>query len=324
MADPIVLLYNYCSQHEDELSNNLRYINSWFRNPGEVWDNISVWDTLVKLEVKYSEKHGSRPGDAITYVIARKGAEIAMKKAVEFKAGLEFRNHHGRTPIFTAAKHNHEASVGMLVRGGCDLNVQDSEGNTPLIWAIKKKRYMMARYLATHTSNLALADNHGKTAWYYAIRGGHHDVIQILIDRGSDIDLNAEIDDGYTPLSYSVFKCCARVAELLIDRGADINILSSNGNSLLETAVGHLHIDMLTLLLSKGMDPNKINSVTGNITFHYACTTNYPLYLELLVNHGADLTLKDAHNFDALYYATEAKCDKTVAFIEATLKLLNK
>eukprot|EP01098_Paradermamoeba_levis_P005202 TRINITY_DN2213_c0_g2_i1.p1 TRINITY_DN2213_c0_g2~~TRINITY_DN2213_c0_g2_i1.p1 ORF type:complete len:120 (-),score=23.53 TRINITY_DN2213_c0_g2_i1:6-365(-) len=60
-----------------------------------------------------------------------------------------------------------------------------------------------------------------RTPLHYATREGHFSVIQLLIDRGSDV--NAKKKLGMTPLWVAVYNGQPSVVQLLIDRGSDVD-----------------------------------------------------------------------------------------------------
>jgi ankyrin repeat protein len=75
------------------------------------------------------------------------------------------------------------------------------------------------RYLLGLGTPSETPDADGFTALHYAVRGGHEDIVNILLDRGANIEA---IDDrGRTALHLAVEHRHEDIVVLLIERGAD-------------------------------------------------------------------------------------------------------
>lgn len=121
--------------------------------------------------------------------------------------------------------------------------------------------------------------------------------------------LNEFSRDGYTPLQLACFFGRVPVARWLVEQGAAIHAVSRN-----EAAVQPIHaaaagadrsLSILTLLLEKGADPNARQS-GGFVPLHTAAQNNSPAMADLLLAHGADLTLANDEGKTALDVAQEA------------------
>ncbi|RFU24961.1 hypothetical protein B7463_g11382, partial [Scytalidium lignicola] len=82
-----------------------------------------------------------------------------------------------------------------------------------------------------------------------AVRGGHIDVISMLLDRGADVD--KDIDDGGTPLYHAADKANLQAVQLLLAAGANVNHGSHYGAPL-QRAARNSHLDIVQLLLAAG------------------------------------------------------------------------
>ncbi|MCJ7826643.1 MAG: ankyrin repeat domain-containing protein, partial [Demequinaceae bacterium] len=60
------------------------------------------------------------------------------------------------------------------------------------------------------------------TAWHYAAREGNIPALQVFLDAGVDIDLEATTH--MTALIYAAFFGRAEAVQFLIDEGADLNV----------------------------------------------------------------------------------------------------
>ncbi|KAM3939685.1 DNA-binding protein RFXANK isoform 3-T3 [Leptodactylus fuscus] len=73
------------------------------------------------------------------------------------------------------------------------LNRPDERGFTPLMWASAFGEIETVRYLL---------DMNGGTPLLYAVRGNHVKCVEVLLERGADLTMEA--DSGYTPMDLAV------------------------------------------------------------------------------------------------------------------------
>jgi hypothetical protein len=94
----------------------------------------------------------------------------------------------------------------------------------------------------------------GETPLLLVALHGRTDLVELLLDRGSDID---QQDKGgeTSPLHKAAYMgCCYEVlVQLLLDRGADFNIENNQGGDiLLLVAASRCHLDVVRVVLDGG------------------------------------------------------------------------
>ncbi len=165
-----------------------------------------------------------------------------------------------------------------------------------------------------------LVNTHGgMTPLLFAAREGHIETATALLDAGVDVN-QAKIGDKTTPLVEAVINGNFDLAKLLLDRGADPNRAPINGITPLYAAINIewtpraggakrrnykyqqlSYLDMMTLLLDKGADPNarlatrvwyggNLSGVNeqGATPFWRAAYAADIVAMQLLVSRGAD------------------------------------
>ncbi|XP_011408170.2 PREDICTED: ankyrin repeat domain-containing protein 50-like, partial [Amphimedon queenslandica] len=91
------------------------------------------------------------------------------------------------------------------------------------------------------------------TSLHVAVRGGYHDVVQILLSAGADVNL---IDtDGDTALIEAAREGNCDVVELLLKKGADPSHSNNYGETALVAAASREYSNIVQLL-SEEDDPN--------------------------------------------------------------------
>ena len=147
-----------------------------------------------------------------------------------------------------------------------------------------KVKYWLDRNMSIN----AKSDASGNTALHGAARSGHFEVVQLLLDRGSDS--KEKNYKGMTALDMA----------LQYGHQDIINLLSF---SALKHAIRTNDRDAVTALLDKGAYVNAKSAQNGWTALHFASAQDRPGIVTLLLAQGADSTLKDPAGFTPLHYA---------------------
>jgi hypothetical protein len=127
--------------------------------------------------------------------------------------------------------------------------------------------------------------------------------INSLIQEGHNV--NAFDKQGDCPLSLACKNGDMNTVEYLVNLGACVNVTNNSGKSPLGSAVEHRKTDVVKYLLERGayVDILNLNHQTPLII---ASNQNKQL-IELLVEHGANLTAQDMQGESALSYSIKSE-----------------
>ena len=102
--------------------------------------------------------------------------------------------------------------------------------------------------------NAAVVRNSGKTAVQAAAGHGHEAIMKLLINAGAAIDAEAARDSGRTALQAAAENGHEAIVKLLIDKGVDVNALAAkySGRTALQAATQNGHEAIVKLLRHKG------------------------------------------------------------------------
>lgn len=136
----------------------------------------------------------------------------------------------GDTPFLEACFRGHTNIVKAMLQHGADVNAKDKYGATALHYACFKKNCDIARLLLERRAEVNTRDCDGRSPLYDLIRndGREHDIIHILIERGSDLTIAGK-DDGNTPLHWACFSENIGSVRLLLEHGADAEASNKPG-----------------------------------------------------------------------------------------------
>src|SRR5262245_5735343 len=170
---------------------------------------------------------------------------------------------------------------------------------TALVAAVRAgNRQEIERQIAASPELIGGKDAGGSTALHHAAGYGPLDNLQLLIDKGADV--NAKNRRGSTPLHWAIHD--EAKVRLLLAKGANVNARQAQGRTPLYLAamLGN-GVPTLRLLLSKGADPN-LDTVNGQTPLMMAARFNVEA-MRLLIDKGSDVNAKDGAGETALMSA---------------------
>ena len=146
----------------------------------------------------------------------------------------------------------------------------------------------------------------------YLIRCGDTKLIQLLLDKGADI--NAQGGEYGNALQAAAFNGNMEAMQLLLDNGADVNAQGGHyGNALQATAcIGE--VDAIQLLLDRGADVNAQGGLYGFALQAAASNGNIKAVL-LLIDWGADVNAQGGHYGNALQAAASNGNVEVLSFL---------
>lgn len=141
----------------------------------------------------------------------------------------------------------------------------------------------------------------GRTALHMAAENGHEKMVQHLLTRRADCDV--ESADGRTPLQLALESGNESIAQVLIQRGADVNANFASGETPLTVAVGNQWTSLVQILLREKASPN-VRLPDGRTSLHVAAEVGSDIgIIKLLCDKGADPRIGDKRAWTALHYA---------------------
>ena len=175
--------------------------------------------------------------------------------------------------LITAAERGDTSTVLRLLAEGAPINGRDSRGRTPLM-------------AATHGNQIA--------------------TVQALIEAGADINLQDALMDN--PFLYAGAEGLLEILRLAIAAGADTRLTNRFGGTALIPAAERGHVEIVREILTHtDVDVNHINNLGWTALLEAIVLSNGGLrhqqIVQLLVDHGADVTIPDKDGVTPLQHA---------------------
>jgi ankyrin repeat protein len=206
--------------------------------------------------------------------------------------------------LLSAAELGHDRVLALLIESGrFGIDSKDSRGRTVLWWSARNDCEMSARLLLAADSALVNSkDKDNKTPLFIAAEQGNLGVIEVLLDKGGDID--AQSARHGNALQAASARGDKEIATLLLDKGADVNAQGGHFGNALQAASARGDKEMATLLLDKGADVDAQGGYFGNALQAASWNGNKEM-ATLLLDKGADVNTQGGYFSNALQAALE-------------------
>jgi ankyrin repeat protein len=259
-------------------------------------------------------------------------AEYLLTHGANVDAYEHSRSHYW-TALHVAIDAKDEPMVELLLAHHATVNpkaLPEKPLHVAAGWGTKE----IVKILLAHHADVNASDSLvriGKTPLYHAARRGRTAVVELLLAHGATI--NARDDDGQTPLQLAAVEGETATAELLIAKGAEIDYcpavllgktdhvaafikadpaLAHRNRQLfrrspLSWAVQRHHKDLVAFLLTcKEVDVNETDGIWDQeAPLHVAVAFGHRDLAEMLLEHNADINVRDRWGRTPLYYAVE-------------------
>ncbi|OQR94161.1 hypothetical protein ACHHYP_01640 [Achlya hypogyna] len=216
----------------------------------------------------------------------------------------------GLTPLATAVTANFtEAAATLLEIGRCSANATDSSDGASLLHDAAAHGYVaMAQLLVTHGAAVDAVDADGSTPVMYAVHNDHEAVLRFLLEAGARPDVaNAA---GLAAVHLAIAK--PALAGVLAAFGADVNLPTAEGETPLHLSCRSDDLlDSSRVLLSFGAAVDAKNR-RGNLPAHLAARMGAAQTMELLIEYGANMNMR---NFDNKNPLGEARMHHRLAVV---------
>ncbi|KAJ5936687.1 hypothetical protein N7466_003137 [Penicillium verhagenii] len=164
-----------------------------------------------------------------------------------------------------------------------------------------------------------------RSALEWAARGGHLEVVDVLVKAGADLARENRLNfrnsstfgqKGYTALYVAAGAGHVAVTKYLISCGACVSFQGEEGHTALHQVARVGHIAIVKLLIKAGADLS-IQARCGATPLYYAALYNRVEIVELLLNAGSDPSILDLQGRSALSRASEFGHTEVVSLLTA-------
>ena len=261
----------------------------------------------------------SDSGQTLLALAASCGQIEICKLLIERGIDITSRDKDGVTALMLASTSLSRETVSGLIESGANVNARSKEGKTPLMFAAENKYYSAPEVIETLI--VAGADINAiskekpegtyfsdgiRTPLMYAADtfGGNPKAIRLLLAHEANIE--AQDQDGMTPLMLAVKQCSLEAIELLLVSGAKVHIQNKDGNTAL-SCISPTRRDgkprqVAELLIKHGADINQRIKKGTSTPFARLCVNGQAEFVEYLIEAGANVNFRSIYGYTPIMW----------------------
>jgi len=202
----------------------------------------------------------------------------------------------------------------LLYKRRTNVNAFDKRGYMPLHWAALEGNFEIMAMLLENGADMELPTRRGcsplaVSVWHFILNGKRVatglpvereatlDAMLFLLERGANINAvcgyNSVSGFGFSLLHAASWHCEIELMNVLLDKGADIESEDENAMTPLFYAIRSSKLEAVSFLLERGAKVNIYDIEEGRTPLHHAALHGKTKILRVLLDAGADGTVKD-------------------------------
>ncbi|MCJ1310665.1 hypothetical protein MMC25_004331 [Agyrium rufum] len=237
-------------------------------------------------------------------------------------ANLEDLNQVDQTPLCLAVANDHLRIAQRLLGHGASIQTRINRSRQLLSYA---QSTSMVDLLIKHGAHLEGRDDEGNTPFIRVIQHRNHIISHHLFGLG--VDVLASNYRGNTGLYYAISNRDIEMVTLLLAKGADPNITNVDQETLLHRATAIASIpgsmtEITRLLYDTRADVNQRDD-RGKTSLHHAASTANKENLIPLLRAGADVKIRDLKEYSPIHcvvFIRSSRGNSLNKYIELLLK----
>jgi ankyrin repeat domain-containing protein 50 len=305
-----------------ELANKLPNVGSWTLEHFECYAQYLNEKPLTNYALDHLKHHidSCRHVDNPLHLVSRFVEELTdnpaaylleswvtshLKKTLRNRelsnAAEDFRN----KMLHAAARKRFPRAAEALLLAGAQVETP-LQGKTPLIVSVEMGDNTTVQLLLEKGADIDAKAGRGRTALHVAAESGHETVMRVLLEHKVDVDKKA--DRGWTALHVAAGNGHEAVVRVLLEYKADVNAKTDDGWTALYVAARNGRETMVRVLLEYKVDVDA--KADGDWTaLHVAAGNGHEAVVRVLLKYKMDIDTKDGDTKDggwtALHVAAE-------------------
>ena len=246
------------------------------------------------------KKKDGRKRTALHYASARSDLKV-VKALLSKGADIDVEDKDCRTPLWLAAEMGKIDILLYLINHGADVKKKDGRKRTALHYASERGDLKVVKALLSKGAEIDVEDRYRCTPLMLAADSGHNNISLYLINHGADVNMNHL---KQTALHYASERGDWKVVEALLSKGAEIDVEDRYRCTPLMLAAESGHNDIFLYLIDHGADVNKKEG-RKRTALHYASERGDLEVVEALLSKGAEIDVEGKDRWTPLILAVK-------------------
>ena len=282
---------------------NKKFLNHYRLKDGLIFDAVKKNDVvLLKEVVGYGAKVDVKDNDGVPLVHHAVARGFSMFAELQkLGANIYAKNRFGETALFVAVKKNDLATAQKLMSLGLSVHDKNSFAQTPMTLVQNKT----SKYLFDFTYKDSL--------FVESVKQSKLDQARFYLNLGANVDYVA--NGGFAAIHYAVQNNDVASLKFLKSKGANVTLLHGYLTPV-ELALKKQKKEALQYLLANDVGSANRIFASGRTLIHQAYNMpNAPMWMDLLLSHGARIDAVDNSGETPLAYAILRNRKDMVAFL---------
>jgi ankyrin repeat protein len=281
---------------------NIDAYNLYGQTPLHDAVRLGAYDAQVILvrrgaNIEVRDNEGNTP----LLLTVRMGTFRAAEHLITSGSDINTRNNAGDTPLHLAVRDERSDLVALLLQNGAQIYSLNADGESPFSIALSfhddRNQTGASRMVSTllTTDRARISDDEGRNPLHIAVlRNMSVSKLEIIVNQGGKV--NSVEREGRTPLRLAVDMDNWEAARYLVGAGSDIFSVARDGRSPAEVALGRGTTAVRAVFSGKAIIAR---DSSGNTILHYAARNGNRDLVSLLLELGADRSLRNTANESA-------------------------
>ncbi len=221
-----------------------------------------------------------------------------------FNCNPNIQDQYGWSPLYDACYDNKIEIINLLLNHPkIDPNIKNNNGFTPLYSACINNQIESIKLLLNHQeTDPNIQDKNGWSPLYDACYDNKIEIINLLLNHPK-IDPNIKNNNGFTPLYSACINNKIEIINLLLSHPKIKNDENYQQTELHKVCLDNATSADTIKALLKTFHPDIRNSEGNPALILSVLHHNNPHIINLLIEHGASVSITDKNNYSFLYYS---------------------
>lgn len=194
--------------------------------------------------------------------------------------------------IFETIENRDYEGLEEILKQGEAADQYDDKGMTPLWKAVHKNDTISLNILLEHGADINFLERRGMHPIMVGCLANSVESVKVLLDNGVDVNWRSDASRNQQPIRFASQGGSLALVKLLLENGADLESTPNDKGTPLLAALHAKQFEIAEFYFKEGANASVVGR-DGECVIHEAIKTKNPSMVQLAIENGAPLDLKD-------------------------------